>query len=154
RLIAERGEAAPADQPKVGVLVAKKNLDMGTFVKNPQDLFEEKLFAKGDEPKNAVVAFEVLKVKYLKRSLRAGDHVTPDDLTDNGNGINWQLPEGHRAIGIRVNTEGIAGGWASLPGSRVDIISTVRRSSDDDSFSQVLLSDVLVLAADGSNRTR
>jgi pilus assembly protein CpaB len=154
RLLAERSEAAPADHPKVEVLVAKRNLDMGTFIKNPPDLFEVKQVAKGDEPKNAVVDYGVLKVKYMKRSLRAGDHVTPDDLADNGNGINWQLPEGHRAIGIRVNTEGIAGGWASLPGSRVDIISTIRGGSDDDSYAQVLLSDVLVLAADGLNRTR
>jgi pilus assembly protein CpaB len=153
RLLAERGEAPPPDVKKVNVLVAKKNLDMGILVKAPQDLFVEKQFTLGDEPKNAVVNLEVLKAKYLKRSLRKDDWITPDDLADSVGGINWQLPEGHRAIGIRVSTEGIAGGWASLPGSRVDIISTVRRGSDDDSFSQVLLEDVLVLAADGWNKT-
>jgi len=154
RLLAERGEAPPAEQPKVVVLVAKKNLDMGMFVKSPQDVFVEKQFTKGDEPKNAVVNLDVLKAKYLKRSLRKDDWVTPDDLADGVGGINWQLPDGLRAIGIRVNSEGIAGGWASLPGSRVDVISTVRRGSDDDSFAQVLLEDVLVLAADGANKTR
>jgi len=154
RLLAERGEAPPPEQAKVVVLVAKKNLDMGLLVKNPQDAFTEKQFTKGDEPKNAVVALEVLRAKYLKRSLRKDDWITPDDLADSVGGINWQLPEGHRAIGIRVSTEGIAGGWASLPGSRVDVISTVRRGSDDDSFAQVLLEDVLVLAADGANKTR
>jgi pilus assembly protein CpaB len=151
RLLAERGEGPPPEVPKVVVLVAKKNLDMGLMIKSPNDLFIEKQFAKGDEPKNAVVDYGMLKSRYLKRSLRGGDHVTPDDLADSIGGINWQLPEGHRAIGIRVSTEGIAGGWASLPGSRVDIISTVRRGNDDDSFSQVLLEDVLVLAADGAN---
>jgi pilus assembly protein CpaB len=151
RLLAERGDGPPPEVPKVVVLVAKKNLDMGAFVKSPNDLFVEKQFARGDEPKNAVVAYDVLKNKYLKRSLRKEDWITPDDLADSIGGINWQLPEGHRAIGIRVSTEGIAGGWASLPGSRVDIISTIRRGNDDDSFSQVLLEDVLVLAADGAN---
>jgi pilus assembly protein CpaB len=153
RLLAERGEAQAPEVKKVNVLVAKKNLDMGILVKNPQDLFIEKQFTLGDEPKNAVVSLELLKAKYLKRSLRKDDWINPDDLADSVGGINWQLPEGHRAIGIRVSTEGIAGGWASLPGSRVDIISTVRRGGDDDTFSQVLLEDVLVLAADGWNKT-
>jgi Flp pilus assembly protein CpaB len=62
------------------------------------------------------------------------------------------LPEGSRAIGVRVSTEGIAGGFASLPGSHVDVVSTVRRGSGDDSFSQVLLEDVPVLAAAGANK--
>jgi pilus assembly protein CpaB len=152
RLLAERGEA-PAEQKKVNVLVAKKNVDMGIFLKSPQDVFIEKQFTLGDEPKNAVVTLDVLKNKYLKRSLRKDDWITPDDLADSGNGINWQLPEGLRAIGLRVSTEGIAGGWASLPGSRVDVISTIRGGNNDDSFSQVLLEDVLILAADGANKT-
>ena len=153
RLLAERGEAPPPEQKKVVVLVAKKNVDMGIFLKNPQDLFGEKQFTLGDEPKNAVVALDVLKAKYLKRSLRKDDWITMDDLADNVGGVNWQLPEGHKAIGIRVSAEGIAGGWASLPGSRVDVISTIRGGGTDDTFSQVLLEDVLVLAADGANKT-
>jgi pilus assembly protein CpaB len=153
RLLAERGEAQAQEQKKVTVLVAKKNMDMGILLKNPQDFFMEKQFTIGDEPKSAVVSLDVLKAKYLKRSLRKDDWITMDDLADSVSGINWQLPEGHRAIGIRVSTEGIAGGWASLPGSRVDVISTIRRGGDDDSFSQVLLEDVLVLAADQANRT-
>ena len=154
RLLAERGEVAPVEQPKVTVLVARKTLDMGTFVKVPQDMFVEKLFTKGDEPKNAVVSADLLKLRYLRRSLRANDHVTPEDLAENGNTINWQLPEGFRAIGMRVDIQSIAGGWASLPGSRVDIVSVVRRGNDDDSFAGVLLENVLVLSADGANRTR
>ena len=43
RLLAERGDAPPPEQPKVTVLVAKKTLDMGTFVKNPPEVFVEKL---------------------------------------------------------------------------------------------------------------
>jgi hypothetical protein len=76
----------------------------------------------------------------------------PQQTSDGGN-LAPAAPKGMKAVAIRVSTEGIAGSWAALPGSRVDIVSTVRRGSDDDSFSQVLLEDVLVLAADGWNKT-
>lgn len=65
-------------------------------------------------------------------------------------GIISALPEGKRAIGVRVNMESLAGGFAALPNSRVDIIQTVPRG--DKTFSQVLLENVLVLAADSSSR--
>lgn len=58
------------------------------------------------------------------------------------------MPLGYRALGIRVNAESIAGGFASLPHSRVDIVNTVRRSDEKTSYAQLLLEDVLVLAAD------
>ena len=52
RLLAER---QPDDSDKVPVLVAKKSLDVGFTIKKPEDVFEEKKFTKGDEPKNAIV---------------------------------------------------------------------------------------------------
>src|SRR5712691_3621642 len=73
RLLAER--ATPEEQPKVTVLVAKKNLDMGANIKNPQEMFQEKQFVKDDEPKGAITDFNQLKGRVLKRSLRAGDWV-------------------------------------------------------------------------------
>jgi Flp pilus assembly protein CpaB len=51
-------------------------------------------------------------------------------------------------MGIRVNIESIAGGFAALPLSRVDIYATIRRGDDKSSFSKLLLQNVLVLAAD------
>jgi len=89
RLLAHRG----SEPEKVTVLVAKKNLHMGVLLKNPQDLFTEKQFAKGDEPKNGIVVYDVLKGKVLKRSLRGGDFVAPDDLADdrNNSGLNDAL---------------------------------------------------------------
>jgi pilus assembly protein CpaB len=86
------------------------------------------------------------------RSLRAGDFITTEDLFDPAKGglMGYIIPENFRAIGIRVNIADIAGGFASLPHSRVDIISTVRRGTDKDSYSQILLENVLVLAADAN----
>lgn len=148
RLLAQRSQGTPETET-VEVLVAAKNLEMGVALKNVDEAFLVKHFPKGEEPKDAIAKREDLKDRVLKRGLRAGDFVRVDDLFDqNTPGLWVSLPAGHRAVGIRVNMEAIAGGFASLPHSRVDIIATIRRGSDKDSFSQVLLENVLVLAAD------
>lgn len=147
RLLAERSHEQ--DTPKVAVLVAQKNLDLGMTVKNPQELFHEKLFTQGEEPKNGIRNYDEIKGRILRRALRQGDWVSMEDfLSDKDPGMGGWLPQGYRAVGLRVNIESIAGGFASLPHSRVDIISTVRRGDDRSSYSQVLLENVLVLAAD------
>ncbi|MCI0378996.1 MAG: Flp pilus assembly protein CpaB [Gemmataceae bacterium] len=147
RLLAERQQSA--DQETVTVLVARKNIDQGQPLKNFDDLFQDKAYIKGEEPRNAITKVEELKNKMLKRSLRAGDFITPEDLhSDKDAGIAWALSNGFRAIGIRVNMEASAAGFASLPMSRVDIMHTIRRGTDQDSFAHVLLQNVLVLAVD------
>lgn len=147
RLLAERNQEAAPDT--VDVLVAKTELNISKPLKNPEELFEVKAWLKETAPKNAVVKFEDLKNRQLKRALRPGDFVTPEDLLgDKESFMQNHLPPGHQALGIRVNMESIAGGWASLPLSRVDILLTARRGSDKDSFSMTLLENVLVLAVD------
>jgi len=159
RLLAERQPDEAKEQ--VRILVAKKNLDMGLMIKNTTDMFEEKSFGKGDEPKNAIVVpdnqfasvVDQLKGRQLKIARRAGDFISMEDLHDSASmGLGGNLPEGHRAVGIRVNMEAIAGGFAALPHSRVDIIWTVRRGGDRETFSKILLENVLVLAADTTSQ--
>lgn len=154
RLLNER---QPSEQEKVKIFVAKKSLNMGDPVKNPEDMFEEKEFVKDTEPRNAIVSldkasWEKLKDKMMKRSLRAGDFLTDEDMLGkddkNAGSMQVMLPPGFRAIGIRVSLEDIAAGFAAMPMSRVDIISTVRRGDDKSTYSQMLLEDVLVVAAD------
>jgi pilus assembly protein CpaB len=150
RLLAERGNTTE-EQEKVVILVARKNLDTGATIKDPKEMFVEKAVVKGEEPKNSVTKFEDLKGRVLKRTLREEDYVSSADLlSDKESWIAYSLPKGYRALGIRVNMEGTAAGFASLPLSRVDVIATVRRGDDKQSFSQVLLQNVLVLAADQS----
>jgi pilus assembly protein CpaB len=148
RLLAERHTSDEAE--KVIVLVAKKNLNMGDTIKVPEDVFIQKAYTRGEEPANAIVDAEQLKGRVLKRPLRANDFVTSEDLLGDKDGdfLNVKLPPGYRAVGVRVNVESSAYGFASLPHSRVDVISTVRRSDDKTTYSQVLLENVLVLAAD------
>lgn len=149
RLLADR----QTSDERVTILVAAKNLNLGEIIKAPLESYlEERQVAKEDAPRGAFTDAdkEKLKGRQLKHALRVGDFVTPGDLHDENSrkdGIVYDLPAGHVAIGIRVNPESIAGGFASLPHSRVNIIWTVRRG-DKDSFSKTLLENVLVLAAD------
>src|SRR5439155_12154570 len=120
RLLAERGNQSD-DTEKITVLVARKSLEMGSILKNPNELFEEKQFTKGEEPKNGLVDLTLLKGRQLKRPLRTGDYISEDDLFEKGKvGISGMLPEGHLAVGIKVTPDSVAGGFASLPHSRVD----------------------------------
>jgi len=147
RLLAER---RVDDSETVTVLVAKKGLHIGDTIKVPEDLFQPKVFLKGEEPKNAISELDLLRSRIVKRPLRTGDFVTIDDLIGDKDGdfMNVKLAPGYRAVGVRVNVESSAYGFASLPLARVDIISTVRRGDDKATYSQVLLENVLVLAAD------
>jgi pilus assembly protein CpaB len=151
RLLAERSSD---DEPKITVLVARRTLNIGDTIKVPDDLFQEKKFTRGEEPQGAITDAEQVKNRVLKRPLRPGDHVTQDDLISGteGDGMSIVLPGGYRAIGVRVNVESTAFGFACLPLSRVDLVSTVRRADDKATYSQVLLENVLVLAADDKMR--
>lgn len=135
---------------RVTVLVAKKNLDTGLIIKKPEDLFEEKQIPKTEDmAKNLISTFDALKGRQLRIPRRKGDTITDDELVDkNAPGIATHLPEGYRAVGQRVNMESIASGFAALPLSRVDVMHTVRRGSAKESRAQILLENVLVLAAD------
>src|SRR5262249_55605729 len=57
------------------------------------------------------------------------------------------IPEGHKAVGLRVQMDTTISGFASLPGSHVDILQTVHRPGIG-SYTQVLIENVRVLAAD------
>jgi pilus assembly protein CpaB len=150
RLLAEREEQPPQvivqEVPKVKLLVAKKALPLGQTVKDANKLFVEKTFSRDDAPKDVVTDYKALEGKTLKRALRAGDHVFADDIREGP--VTLDVPPGMRAVGLRVTIDAIAAGFASLPGSKVDIIWNVRGNNPDQTFSVKLLQNVLVLAAD------
>jgi pilus assembly protein CpaB len=144
RVIAERNP--PADQEKVTVLVAKKNVSIGTLLKDPEDLFEEKAFTKGEEPKKAIRTFDELREHRLNKPITAEQFVTADDLSNKDDNLTGVLPPGMRAVAIKVDATTSVSGFVT-PNSRVDIISTVRRN-DSDTVTKILLQNVLVLAVD------
>jgi Flp pilus assembly protein CpaB len=135
----------PEEQERVVVLVARKKLDTGCTIKDPKDFFAEKAVIKGEEPKNAVTKLDDLKDRVVKHSLREGDIVCGSDLLrdhDSGSIASLMIPKGHRAVRIRAQWTG-----SILPGSRVDLIATLRHGPDK-SVSHAVLQNVLVLAMD------
>jgi pilus assembly protein CpaB len=154
QLLAERntGEGEGVEE-KVNVLVAKDKLQMGQLITNPRALFKLKAYSKSEVPTKAILVtsekdWDLVKDRRLVKPLSTDQFLSQEDLLDkNQNNLSIRLPKNMRAVGIKVNPVSIAGGFSSLPMSRVDILSTIRRG-DGDSISQVLLKDVLVLAAD------
>lgn len=146
RLLAERANnEGQVEEEKVKVLVARQNLVAGTYVRDPQKLFVEKEFVKGQEPKKAAKSFDEVKDRLLAKSLSAEQWVSVDDLLKKEDaGIGVKLPKGMRAMTIKVTIDTLVGGFV-LPNSRVDVVHTVRRD-DKDSYAQIILQNMLVLA--------
>ena len=144
RLLAERQQP---EEEKIKILVAKRNMSIGEKLAKPDELFEFKEVAKDNEPPDAIKDPEFLKGKWMKQSRNKGEHVTASNLMNANE--KFDIPEGYKAVGMRVNLEGSASGFATLPQSRVNIIQTVRGGQDPKSaYAQYLLENVLVLAAD------
>jgi Flp pilus assembly protein CpaB len=137
-LLAER--FAPEEREKVIVLVAKKNLDIGTTIEEPKDMFAEKTVFKDEEPKAALRNYEDLKGLVLRDQLHEGDFATTD----------MTLPTGYRAVFVRVSELGTE----ILPLARVDVGLTVKRGDDKKCYSSVLLQDVFVLAVENLQAER
>jgi pilus assembly protein CpaB len=144
RLLAERNNDTKEEE-KVKILVARKSIPQGTFIKNPEDWFIEKEFTLGDEPKKAVRSFDEIKDRVLSKPLSAEQWVIADDLLRKDQ-VGFQLPKGMRAIAIKVNVDTVVAGFVQ-PNSRVDVINTVR-GNEKESYSQTILQNMLVLAID------
>jgi pilus assembly protein CpaB len=149
RLLAERKDEAPQEVEKVKILVARKNVPQGTYLKEPSDWFVEKEFTLGEEPKKAVRNFDELKEKVLSKPLSAEQWVVADDLLRKEDSFNYSIPKGMRALTIRVSVDTVVGGFVQ-PNSRVDVINTV--GGDNNSYSQTILQNMLVLAIDTINK--
>jgi pilus assembly protein CpaB len=147
RLLAERTTESPQEVEKVKIVVAKKNVPQGTFIKEPTDWFIEKEFTLGEEPKKACRTFDELKDKVLSKPLSAEQWVIADDLLRKDQvGLQANIPKGMRALTIRVSVDTVVGGFVQ-PNSRVDVINTVK-GGDKEGYSQTILQNMLVVAID------
>src|SRR5262245_15996234 len=102
------------------VLVANTEIKIGTVLKEPEKLFVEIPYKRGTAP-NAVLDLDRMKDKVITRTVRAGQFIVPDDLSNN---IGVVPPKGTKAMGIKVDLASVVGGFV-LPGSRVDVMATV-----------------------------
>jgi hypothetical protein len=79
RYVADLGPK-PRPQEWVTALVAKQNLSMEVLITDPERLFEEKRFARGEEPEGAVRSLGELEGRRLNKPIAEGQFVTADDL--------------------------------------------------------------------------
>lgn len=135
----------------VTILVAAKNLDQGTKLEKPEDLFVRKPFPKESEPPEHIDDLSVLKGKVLQRSIRAGSHCTQADITPR-NTIDLPIEEStgvvYNAMALKVDPATVVGGLV-VPGARVDVVS-VERTANGRAVSTMILQKVLVV---GVNET-
>jgi pilus assembly protein CpaB len=143
RLLAERNQQ-PAENT-VKVLVARQKLTAWTLIKEPDKAFEVKEIPESAVPKKALGDLAKVQDQRLNKTVEEGKMVTEDDLLNKEQaGLAAQMKPGERAVAIRVTPESSAAGFV-LPGSRVDVVATIRGA---DSASKIILQDMLVLAVD------
>jgi Flp pilus assembly protein CpaB len=162
---------ADPSQQKVGVLVAKKKVYLGTWIHEPADYFKRVQYVRKDAPTDFVSDFAKVKGKVLIRALAEGQAVKNQDLVavksasprlpsnqesppskltkkaqadpakNKGASL---LPKGMRAVSIKVQVPSklLA---AYKPGVKVDIISEIIHG-DGEVVSKILFTDILLLA--------
>jgi len=146
RLLAERNNKP--DVPLMKVLVSTKKVPMRTKLVDPDAYFTTVEYPENTPGvKKALTKPEELKNQFLAKPLPEGNMVSKEDLlSSDQDPIASGVPEGWRAIAIRVTAESLVGGFV-YPGSRVDLIATMRRG-DNDSEAQIIMQDVKVLAVE------
>ncbi len=135
----------------VPLLVAAKNLDQGTKLEKPEELFVRKPFPRESLPPEYIDDITQLKGKVLQKSIRAGSHCTNADVTPR---MLLDLPIDpttgvmYNAMALKVRPETVVGGLV-IPGARVDVVS-VEHMQNGKTMSTMILQHVLVVGVDDS----
>ena len=133
--------------PTTPVVVAGVDLPLGTELR--RDDLRVIAWPAEAVPAGSFKDPQELVGRGLIQSLTANEAVLPGKLSPVGSGAGLPpvIPEGKRAVSVRVNDViGVAG--YVLPGTHVDVLATVSPTNQDtDMTSKVVLTNVLVLAS-------
>lgn len=142
--------AKPASTEQYDVPVAAKDLAVGTKLSKDEidTLIVFKKLPKDALPPAYAATKEELADKRLTRTIRSGETFNPADLTTN---VAISPPPGKDMMSIRANAESAVAGFAG-PGSRVNILATVKLRNTDKGVTFPLLTDMLVLAIDSNTQ--
>lgn len=163
-LMASKEPVTTVEVPKVemtDVLVAARNIPIGDklnpdrleWAQWPSSARSERMITRAAEPN----AMADLASAIARSAIFQGEPVTKQKLVLPGQGgfMAAILPEGMRAISVRISPESGAGGFI-LPGDRVDVILTRKIDSPTDTtgtqVSEPVLNNVRVLAIDQTFR--
>jgi pilus assembly protein CpaB len=148
--VAQQGRAASNK-----VVVAAVDIDLGSRL-NPQQL-KTIDWPSGSLPSGAITDPQALQDRVVKTSVLRGEAILEAKLAPIGSsgGLSAVIPEGKRAITVRVNDViGVAG--FALPGNYVDIVVNTQIDNEgkgDKQISKIVLEHILVLAvAQEANR--
>ena len=133
--------------PTTPVVVAAADLDLGAELR-AEDLRVIQWPADA-VPGGAFNSPEQLVKRGLIRPVAQNEPFLPPQLapTEAGAGLPPVIPEGFRALSVRVNDVVSVAGYV-LPGTRVDVITTINPSSGTSEVqSKIILTNVQVLAA-------
>ena len=143
----QAGPAQAANMPTQPVVVAAADLQIGTALKKedlqiinfPQGAAPEGTFSQADELVGRGLIVPIVKNEPILKAKLASKEA--------GAGLPPVIPEGMRAVSVRVNeVVGVAG--YVLPGNRVDVVATASPTeSRSDTTSKVVLTNVQVLTA-------
>jgi pilus assembly protein CpaB len=102
-------------------------------------------------PSGSLLSIEAAQGRIVRRPIAQGEPILETSLYPEGSagGLGAVIADNYRAVSVKVdNVIGVAG--FVVPGSRVDVMATVRRVDWDKAipFSKVILQDVRVLAID------
>jgi Flp pilus assembly protein CpaB len=147
-VVAKLGAGGRSDVEMVQVLVARKDLPIGTPL--IQEKFEEYLafarFPKANLPPDIVNDTELLKGKTLTRTLKMGNYFAATDLSA---GMGITIPEGHNLFSLRMDQASAA--VFTNPGSRVDVMF-LEHLANNKKRAGVLFRDVLVIGVNTADR--
>ena len=130
------------EPPKVFVVVARKNLEMGTKV--AEEDVKVVNWPPDSQMPGALTSLDQVKDKALVAAVLENEPITKSKLAEAGSGLAPIIRDGMRAMSIKVNEViGVAG--FVTPGTRVDVLVTVRQ--DKDTMSRVVVQNVEVLTA-------
>lgn len=141
-------EPAPPGNETVettALVVAGADLAAGVALQSAQAKVVE--WPRRHLPTGAIASAALLEGRVLRRGLGQGEPILESALLPRGAsaGLTSLIRNQHRAMSVKVDAVvGVAG--FVKPGSRVDVLATVRRT--DGSFSKVILQNVRVLAID------
>lgn len=138
--------------PTIDVLVARANMPIGARLEDgtldwkgwPEDAVVEGLIRRDARPD----AMTELAGAVVRLPLFAGEPIRSEKIADSSSRImSSLLPAGKRAIATEISVATSAGGFI-LPNDRVDVIMVRRNQGSEGYVTEVILSNIRVLAID------
>jgi pilus assembly protein CpaB len=146
QMTSSAGGDAPSAADEVDVIVAARPLGVGVLI-TPADVKLAKLPAAAF-PTGAYSKVEEVLDRPVVSNILIDEPILEGRLALKGSGLGLAptIPVGMRGVSVRVNDVAGVAGYV-LPGMRVDVLVTGRPPAEDDTMTNTVLQNLLVLSA-------